>query len=80
MPRHQGIQWTQWYKCDRCSFTWPIGAIVVQLGLKLCPRCVDNLDVMTRPKLIADILTDGQEQDDDRVNLSIDPGISELEF
>lgn len=53
-------------KCNRCTFDYPIGQLTKQKGLMLCPPCVDNLDVELRPKLIAEILSDGEEATNER--------------
>lgn len=67
MPRHQGLWHQSWYQCDRCKFDFPIGQLTKQKGLMLCPADVDNLDVELRSKLIAELLSDGEEQRNDRI-------------
>ena len=66
MPRHQGIWNQNWYQCDRCAFDYPIGDLTKQKGLMVCPKCLDNLDVELRPKLMAELLSDGEEMQNDR--------------
>jgi hypothetical protein len=69
MPRHQGVWNQQWMKCDRCTFDYPIGSLTKQKGLMLCPKCIDNLDVELRPLLIAELLSDGEENTNERTYL-----------
>ena len=46
----------QWDACHRCGWQWWESAFRYQKGLKLCPNCVDNLDVERREAQIAQIL------------------------
>jgi len=73
MPRHTGLWRSQWEKCHRCSFTWPLLEMVNQKGLLLCPRCQDNLDVEYRPMMIAEVLADTVETENEREHIADDP-------
>lgn len=62
MPNaNNSVRYQQWRRCDRCGFMFPIGDLILQKGLMVSPRCVDNLDVETRPKVIAEVLSDTEE-------------------
>lgn len=61
MPRHQGIWNQNWAQCSRCGFDYPISQLTKQKGLMLDAKCLDNLDVEIRIKTIAEILSDGEE-------------------
>jgi hypothetical protein len=73
MPRHRGLYWQQWGNCSICGFVWPIGQLIMQKGSLRCPRDVDNLDVELRPRYIAEVLSDTQETEDERVQVQNDP-------
>lgn len=45
-----------WDNCQRCGFQFPVSYLVMQLGLRVCEICVDNLDVVNREAVIARIL------------------------
>lgn len=78
MPRHQGLYYQQWAKCDRCYFDFPIGSLSMQNGLLLDAKCFDNMDVEYRPKIIAEVLADEQETTNELTNVADDPNA--LEF
>lgn len=78
MPRHKGLYYSQWQRCDRCSFMYPLSQLTMQLGLLLCPKDVDNLDVEYRPKMIAEVLSDTEETDNEMEQVYQDP--QTLEF
>lgn len=78
MPRHRGIWDSQWRKCDRCSFEYPLSMLVMQKGLLLDAKCLDNLDVEMRPKVIAEILSDEQESINEEEQVYDDP--QDIEF
>ena len=61
MPRHTGLRFQQWGKCSRCGFTFPLSNLTNQKGLLLDAKCIDNLDVEMRPRIIAEALADTQE-------------------
>lgn len=67
-------------KCDRCYFDWPISSLTKQLGLMVCPYDLDNLDVNLRPKLIAELLSDGEENRNDREWIAGNDNADELVF
>ena len=83
MPRliisHYGQLWTN---CDRCGFIHPRGMLTPQLGLLLCNchGCWDNLDNQYRPMLIAGVLGNPKEADDnvEQFTNAQDPGELEL--
>lgn len=72
MPRHRGIRFQQWRTCDVCAFIWPIGQLTMQQGLLRCPRDIDNLDVEVRPLVIAEILGDDNESENDMQHVGMD--------
>jgi hypothetical protein len=78
MPRHQGLYFQQWWNCGRCGFVYPIGHLVMQKGLLVCPKDIDNLDVEYRPKLIAEALADTQETTNEFEHVQEDPGTIEF--
>lgn len=78
MPRHQGIYWQQWAQCGRCAFDYPIGQLQMQKGLLLCPKCIDNLDVEYRAKIIAAVMADTQETTNEYEHVSDDPQVIEF--
>lgn len=70
MPqRHQGIQRVTWDFCDRCGFEYPVEKLIIQKGLKVCTvTCYDKTLVEERPLMIAEVLDDESElQDDSRL-------------
>lgn len=73
MPRHSGLYMQQWAQCSRCGFDFPIGQLTMQKGLLLDSKCVDNLDVEYRPKIIAEALADTQETTNEFEHVSEDP-------
>ena len=73
MPRHQGVWYQQWAKCNICYFTYPIGMLQMQKGSLRCPKCIDDLDVEFRPKLIAEALADTQETTNEYAHVAEDP-------
>lgn len=73
MPRHQGLYYQQWQKCDRCYRTNPVGRLMMQNGLLLCPQCYDNLDIEYRPKIITEALADEKETENELMNVADDP-------
>lgn len=80
MPRHTGLWYSQWAKCGRCGFTTPIGQMTMQKGLLVDHKCVDNLDVEYRPKIIAEALGDSTEVENERLHISEDPNTIEFVF
>lgn len=74
MPRHQGIQRVEWDRCERCEFEYPVTMLIIQKGIKVCTKtCYDNTQVEERSGVIAAVLDDQSElQDDER--LIIDDG------
>lgn len=73
MPRHQGLWMQQWQKCDRCGFDFPLGMLTMQKGLLLDAKCLDNLDVEFRPKIIAEALSDTTETTNELEQVFDDP-------
>jgi hypothetical protein len=69
MPRHQGIQRVEWDICGRCSFEYPITMLIIQNGRLVCTKtCYDKTLVEERPLIIAQVLDDESElQDDERL-------------
>lgn len=53
----------QWQSCDRCGFLYPIGSLTKQKGLMLDRKCLDNLEVERRPRMIEKVLTSGVDQE-----------------
>lgn len=78
MPKNRGPRWETWRKCDRCAFSFPLSQLQMQKGLLLDAKCVDNLDVEYRPKIIADVLSDTTEGSQDLEQIAHDPNA--LEF
>lgn len=57
MPfKKQGVQRTEWRRCDICGFLTPTSAMAKQLGSIKCPTCRDDLSIMYRPYVIASVL------------------------
>lgn len=73
MPRHQGVWFQLWSHCQICSFTYPIGMLQMQKGSLRCPKCVDDLDIEYRAKIIAEMLADSQETDNEYQHMAEDP-------
>lgn len=73
MPAHRGLWFQQWAKCQRCWFDFPVGQLQMQKGLLVDEKCLDNLDVEYRPKVIAEVLADTQETTNEFENVSEDP-------
>lgn len=62
MPRHEGIQRTEWGFCERCGFEYPISMLVAQKGLRVCTKtCFDKTLVEDRTSMIAAVLADETE-------------------
>lgn len=63
MPKNVGVTGEQWTTCDRCGFDHPVGILSKQMGLKLCNchGCLDNLAIQRRPQVIAAVLSDSTE-------------------
>ena len=78
MPRHRGLYMQMWNKCGRCGFSYPVGQLIMQKGLLVCPKDIDTLDVELRPKMIAEILADEQETQNELEHIAEDPSV--LEF
>lgn len=81
MPRMAGgLWWQEWDDCDRCGFPHPIGMLSMQLGLKLCKchDCWDDITIMYRDQVIAEVLADDREGLSDKGEIFIDP--QELTF
>lgn len=76
MPRQKGIWREQWALCDRCQFNHPLSMLVRQKGLLLCTDhgCLDNLDVERRPYIIAKVLNQPGEFENEREKVQRDPG------
>lgn len=58
MPRmsHSGRGIAPWHRCDRCGWDYRVTELKRQLGLILCPACVDNPIAWVRPLIIQDVL------------------------
>jgi hypothetical protein len=54
---HSGKGIAPFHDCDRCGYTYRVTELKRQLGLILCPTCVDNTIAWQRPILIADKLS-----------------------
>lgn len=56
--RHRGVRGEAWGTCDRCGFEHPLHMLTLQLGVLVCRdhRCYDDLDIMRRPQIIAEVL------------------------
>ena len=80
MPRHRGIWRQQWRLCARCGFQFPLGMLIQQKGLLVDPKCVDNLDVEFRPKVIAEVLSDEQETINEEEQIYQDPQDLDIVF
>ena len=80
MPRHRGIWGEQWSKCGRCWFTYPLGHLTMQLGLLVCPKCIDDISNMARPAQIAEMLSTTEETESQYTHIADDPGLNPLEF
>jgi hypothetical protein len=80
MPRHQGKWFQQWRVCDRCSFLFPIGMLIQQKGLLVDPKCIDNLDVEFRPKVIAEVLSNELETINEEEQIYQDPQDLDIVF
>jgi len=78
MPLHQGLWFQQWAKCARCGFTTPLGQLMMQKGLLIDRKCMDNLDVEYRPKIITEILSDTQEVENELIHVMDDPQVIEF--
>lgn len=80
MPRHQGVWKVEWDVCDVCGFEHPITMLFMQLGFKKCKchGCYDDISIMYRPRIIAEILRDISEGVSDKPEVFKDP--QELKF
>ena len=54
---HSGRGIAPFHDCQRCGYTYRVTELKRQLGLILCPTCVDNTIAWQRPILIADKLS-----------------------
>jgi hypothetical protein len=76
MPRHSGIQRVEWDTCDRCGFEYPVTDLILQKGLKVCTKtCYDRTQVEERPLVIAAVLDDENELQDDNFLIQEDGDI-----
>jgi hypothetical protein len=78
MPLHQGLWFQQWGKCGICFFTFPLGELMMQKGILRDAKCMDNLDVEYRPKIIAETLSDTQEVENELMHIADDPQVIEF--
>ena len=62
MPRHAGVRGEAWKRCEKCDFEYPINQLTLQLGLWVCPKCYDDLDVYRRPALISAVLRSSEDE------------------
>ncbi len=69
---------SQWSKCGRCGFSFPLSQLITQKGLLVCPKDIDNLDIEYRPKVIAEILADTEETSNEMQQVFDDP--NSIEF
>ena len=75
MPLHQGIQRVEWDFCDRCGFEYPVTMLVMQKGVKVCTKtCYDKVLIEEREMIIAQVLDDNSELDDELERLINDDG------
>ena len=65
MPQtsHSGRGIAPFHNCDRCGYTYRVTELKRQLGLILCPFCVDDLISYQRPLIIQDKLNFGAEEE-----------------
>lgn len=61
----------QWDSCGVCGTPWPSSQLTVQLGVKRCPRDIDNLDNFNREEVIAEHLAQNKEEATDRRDLDL---------
>jgi len=73
MPRHRGIYNSMWAPCAICGFPFPITQLSMQKGGLRDAKCLDQLDVEFRPFMIAEVLGDTQETENERIHLTDDP-------
>lgn len=73
MPRHQGIYNSMWAKCNICGFSYPVTMLQMQKGSLRDSKCVDDLDVEYRPKIIAEVLADTDETENEYQKVTEDP-------
>ncbi len=59
MPQtsHSGRGIAPFHDCDRCGYTYRVTELKKQLGLILCPTCVDDTIAWQRPIIIQDKLS-----------------------
>jgi hypothetical protein len=53
---HSGRGIAPFHNCDRCGYTYRVTFLRRQLGLILCPTCIDNIIAWVRPNIIQDVL------------------------
>lgn len=56
----------QWDYCNQCDSPWWEGAFTFQKGLKVCPRCVDEIDIEQRDYEIGRALSAPTNEDIDQ--------------
>ena len=61
MPKKTGIWRTEWARCSRCWFLYPIGQLTPQKGLMVCPKDLDRIDVEIRARVIGEALSTDEE-------------------
>ncbi len=54
---HSGRGIAPFHDCQRCGYTYRVTELKRQLGLILCPTCVDNTIAWQRPILTTDKLS-----------------------
>ncbi len=80
MPRQHGIHGTPWHRCDRCGQDYPTSRLVRQRGLILCiDKCVDNLLIFQRDKLIHDNLNQSAQNEMQVADILKQPIADEME-
>ena len=78
MPRHRGLYYSMWQACSICGFPFPITELTMQKGGLRDAKCLDNLDVEYRPKIITEMLGDTQETENERIHVADDPNTIEF--
>lgn len=53
---------------------WPINLLIRQQGRIVCPYDVDDLSILYRPQVIAEVLADPSEGKSDKPEAFRDPG------
>jgi len=70
-----GVQRTEWRKCDRCGFMYPITMLTRQLGLLVCAStCRDDISILYRATQIAKVLAVPGEGMSEQAEKFKDPG------